>query len=95
MTFRLRQRKITILSAANVLYNNGGSTNVRVDNTTGTSRRTGLFKWDVSSIPSSAVIQTASLKLNVTETSSLVFNLYNMRRAWVEGTSDRANSSDS
>jgi len=83
------------LSAANVLYNNGGSTNVRVDNTTGTSRRTGLFKWDVSSIPSSAVIQTASLKLNVTETSSLVFNLYNMRRAWVEGTSDRANSSDS
>ena len=37
----------------------------------------------------------ASLSLYVTDASSLVFNLYNMRRTWVEGTSDRTNSSTS
>ncbi len=83
------------LSAANVQYNNGGSTELHVDATTGTSRRTSLMKWDVSSIPANAVVSSASFSLNVSDASPLVFNLYNMRRAWVEGTGNRTNSTTS
>lgn len=83
------------LSAANVQYNNGGSGDVRIDANTGTSGRTGLLKWNLSSIPPSATIQSASLKLNVTEASTIGFDLYQMRRDWVEGDGNRTNSTTS
>ncbi len=83
------------LSAANTDYNNGGSTELHVDATTGTGRRTSLLKWDVSSIPANAVVSSASLSLYVSDASPLVFNLYNMRRAWVEGTGNRTSSTTS
>ena len=70
-------------------YNNGGTDDLHVDNTTGTARRGALIKWDLSSIPSNATVSSASLSLYVSDASSLVFNLYNMRRTWVEGISDR------
>jgi hypothetical protein len=85
----------TYMSASDVQYNNGGNTSIHVDGTTGTSRRGALMKWDLSSIPSGATISTASLRVNVTTASALVFNMYNMRRSWVEGTSTQANSTTS
>jgi hypothetical protein len=94
-TVSLSASEDTYLSANDVTYNNGGNTEIHVDNTTGTSRRGALLKWDLSSIPSSAIVSAASLQLNITDASSLVFNLFNMRRSWVEGTSTQAASSSS
>ena len=94
-TINLTATEDTYLSAANVQYNNGGRTELHVNGTTDTNRRTALLKWDLSSIPTTVTVSSASLSLNVTDASPLVFNLYNMRRTWVEGTSDQANSSTS
>jgi hypothetical protein len=85
----------TYLSANDVTYNNGGNTALHVDGTTDTNRRTTLLKWDLSSIPSDATVSSASLSLYVEDASPLAFNLYSMRRAWVEGTGNRAASTTS
>lgn len=75
----------TYLSGYNTTYNYGAQTYMRV--TLGTSQARGsLLRWDLSSIPANAVISAASLKLYVSTAGSATFNLYNMRRAWVEGT---------
>ncbi len=85
----------TYLSANDVTYNNGGNTELHVDATTGTSRRTTLLKWNLSSIPGNATVSAASLSLYVSDASPLVFNLYNMRQSWVEGTVTRTASTTS
>ena len=52
---------------------NGDSTNLRG----------GLFRWDVSSIPNDATIQSASLSFFVSGGSDHTFGLYNLKRAWI------------
>ena len=98
-TVNLTATEDTYLSAADVTFNNGGNTQLHVDATTDTSRRTTLLKWDLSvsgsGIPTAATVSAASLSLYVEDASPLVFNLYNMRRTWVEGTSNRAASTTS
>jgi uncharacterized repeat protein (TIGR02543 family) len=94
-TANLTATEDTYVSANDVLYNNGGNTFIHVDATTGTSRRAALLRWDVSSIPSNAIVSSATISVNVTDASPLVFNLYNMRRDWVEGTVTQTNSSTS
>ena len=96
-TIHLTATADTYLSANDVTYNNGGNTQLHVDATTGTSRRTTLLKWDLSSysIPSNATVSSASLSLYVEDASPLVFNLYAMQRSWVEGTGSRTASTTS
>ncbi len=85
----------TYLSANDVTYNNGGNASLHVNATTGTNRRTALLKWDLSGIPADATVSAASMTIYVSDASPLVFNLYNLRRSWVEGTSTQAASSTS
>ncbi|PKO13235.1 MAG: hypothetical protein CVU39_20265 [Chloroflexi bacterium HGW-Chloroflexi-10] len=94
-TANLTATEDTYLSANDVAFNNGGRTELHVDATTGTSRRTTLMKWDLSSIPANATVSAATLSLYVSDASPLTFNLYNMRRSWVEGTSNRTDSTNS
>ena len=53
-------------------------------------RQNPLIRWDLSSIPANAAVSAASLTFYVTDGSGYDFNLYNMRRAWVEGTNNDA-----
>ena len=98
-TVNLTATEDTYLSANDLQYNNGGNVELHVDATTSTSRRTALLKWDLSvsgsGIPTAATVSAASLSLYVEDASPLVFNLYNMRQTWVEGTSTQANSTSS
>ena len=98
-TVNLTATEDTYLSANDVTFNNGGNPQLHVDATTSTARRTTLLKWDLSpsgsGIPTNATVSAASLSLYVEDTSALVFNLYNLRRTWVEGTSNRAASTTS
>ena len=74
-------------------YNYGGSTTVRVnpyylqggtdDQLTGA-----LFKWVLTSVPSAATVETASMTFYVEDSSTYAYSLYNMRQAWVEGTNN-------
>jgi len=77
----------TYMSAYNDDYNYGSVNLLKVTNYySSIPNRGALLKWDVSSIPSDSTISSASLKLYVSTAGAKVYNLYNMRRAWVEGT---------
>ncbi len=43
-----------------------------------------LLYWDVSAIPAGSMIESATIQLNVTNTSSQPYELYVMQRAWDE-----------
>ena len=44
-----------------------------------------LIKWDVASIPAGSTIRSAAIKLNVVNVSPLTYEIYEMKRPWVEG----------
>ena len=74
--------------------NYGASTTLKVTRNASSAQRGSLFKWNVSSIPSGATVSSASLTLYVSTAASQVYNLYNMRRSWVEGTGASSESGD-
>jgi hypothetical protein len=79
-------------------YTGTQDTKVREDNATGafgTSNTlemdgkpniTSFIKWDISAIPSGSAVQSASITINVVNTSLHTFNLYQMLRSWSEST---------
>ena len=70
------------------LFNYGGATTLQVDRGTSTTRRSTFMKWDVSSssIPATAIIDSARIILNVTDDSTAaVYTLYDVTKPWVEG----------
>ena len=78
-------------------FNYGGSTTLRVnpyfESGSADGQLTGaLLKWDSSGarIPADATVSAASLSFYVTDGSNYAYSLYNMRRAWVEGTNNGA-----
>ena len=86
-TVNLVAAEDTYMSAYNDDYNYGSVNLLKVTNYySSIPNRGALLKWDVSSIPSDSTISSASLKLYVSTAGAKVYNLYNMRRAWVEGT---------
>jgi hypothetical protein len=92
-TDNLEASKDAYMSGYNTSNNYGASTTLKV--TTGSSTRRGtLFQWDLSSIPSNATISDASLSLYVTTSGSQTYNLYNMRRAWQEGSGEGSETGD-
>ncbi|NLG74411.1 MAG: DNRLRE domain-containing protein [Chloroflexi bacterium] len=83
----------TYLRSSQPTRNYGGSTSVQVSPLS-MSPQNALFRWDLSSVPAGVTVSAASLTFHVTDSSNYPFFLYNMRRAWVEGTSnDQASSS--
>ena len=80
------------MSGTNTSNNYGVTTVLKVS--TNSTKRGDLFKWNVSSIPSAATVNDASLSLYVTQAGNQVYNLYNMRRTWTEGTGDSSASGD-
>ncbi len=81
-------------ATAAALYNYGGATTLQVDQgtaATATTRRYTFLKWDLSSIPVNAIVDSASVKLNVTTTSTTgAFPMYDVAKPWVEGTANGA-----
>jgi hypothetical protein len=45
-----------------------------------------LIKWNLSSIPAGSTIQSVKITLNVTDASTQSYNIYDVKRAWVEST---------
>ena len=74
----------TYMSAAATTTYYGTSTTIEIDRNTSSSGRGAVLKWDLSSIPPYATITSASVTFNVTNTSTLAYNLYQMKRFWVE-----------
>ena len=79
-------------------YNYGGSYTLQLNpyyaSGTNNQIRGMLLKWDLSGIPSDATVNAASLTFYATLTeSAYTYSLYNMRRAWVEGSNQGATGS--
>lgn len=73
--------------------NYGGTVTVSVSN--GTNKQNSLYKWDLSTIPEGSTVTSASITFRVTDASTADFSIFAMRRAWVEGNSNDAESSTS
>lgn len=74
--------------------NYGGTTTISMSDHTSTAQGA-LFKWDLSEISTDVIVESASLSFYVTDASKTAFNLYNLKREWVEGTSNDAESTTS
>ena len=48
------------------------------------SDETGLVKWDLSSLPSASVIESATIEVNVVNGSAQAYEFYQLLREWVE-----------
>lgn len=74
----------TYMSVAAATTNYGTSTTIQIDGPATTTGRGALLKWDMSSIPPYATITSASVTFNVTDASTVAYNLYQVSRFWVE-----------
>lgn len=52
-----------------------------------------LLRWDLSTIPTNAVVQSATLTLNVTDASKSSYELYQLKRNWSESSATWNNAS--
>lgn len=65
--------------------NYGSAVSLNFDGDTGGGNDAyALFRWDLSSIPPGAIIQSASIKLRVTNAGAVAYQLYALRRSWHE-----------
>jgi hypothetical protein len=69
------------IKSDNVLTNYATTTSLDVD---GSPDVASLFKWDLSGIASGAVVQSASLTFNVTNTTVDTYQIYTLLRDWTE-----------
>ena len=72
-------------SAAKKNYGTVTSLGVGGDEPAGTGKdKSALLKWSLSTIPAGSKINSASVTLNVTNTSTQTYQAYELRRGWVE-----------
>lgn len=67
--------------------NFGGAASLLADGSDGTNGRLmSVLKWNVASIPATAVVESARLTLDVFNASAGAYNVYALNAAWSEGT---------
>ncbi len=71
----------TRISSGTPTANAGTSIELRVD---GSPDDSTLVRWDVSSIAAGSVVQSASITLNATNRTNDVYELYELKRDWIE-----------
>jgi len=78
----------TQIRSANPNTNYGSATTITVDGDepAGTGKEAvALIRFSLPSLPAGAVITDTKLRLNVTDSSTNTYNVYVMKKAWVEG----------
>ncbi len=66
-------------------YSTVTSLGVGGDEPAGTGKdKSALLKWDLSTIPAGSKISSASVTLNVTNTTTQTYQAYELKRPWVE-----------
>ncbi len=76
-----RDTRIDILSP-NV--NLGGLREVGADGTLPLEAIAGLLRWDITAVPAGVTVHSASLTLNITNNSVNTYEIYELKRNWVE-----------
>ncbi len=71
------------IEASSADTNYGSNSLIKID---GNPDRAGLFQWDISSIPAGSFVTGASITFDVTNSSGVTYDLYQLLRAWDEGT---------
>ena len=72
-------------NAPNTNYGTLTSLGVDGDEPAGTGKdKSALLKWDLSTIPAGSKISSASITLNVTNTSTETYQAYELKQPWVE-----------
>jgi hypothetical protein len=71
----------TKIAAKKATTNYGNDTKMTVD---GSPDEAGLFRWDVSAIPTGSTVTSVSIELTVTSSSKETYEVYALERAWNE-----------
>jgi beta-glucanase (GH16 family) len=71
----------TKIAARNASTNYGNATKFDID---GDPDVAGLFRWDVSAIPTGSSVTSVTIELNVTSSTKQNFEVYALNRAWSE-----------
>jgi hypothetical protein len=71
----------TYISSKSTNTNYGNFTEIWID---GSPDYATLLKWDVSAVPAGSIVNSATIELNVTNTSSGTYEVYSLQRAWDE-----------
>ena len=75
----------TYISEASPTSNFGTASTVKVDGDVGSGKDlVALLNWDISSILAGSVVQTATVTFDVTNKSGKPYQVYELKRAWVE-----------
>ncbi|HJS59689.1 MAG TPA: DNRLRE domain-containing protein [Vicinamibacteria bacterium] len=78
--------KDTYISEPNPTSKFGTATTLRVDGDAGSGQDLStLLTWDISSIPSGRTVQTATITILVTNKSAQPYQVFELKRPWVEG----------
>jgi len=77
---------INVSRDAEIQFNNpdinyGSETSIGVD---GSPDVAALLFWDVASIPIGSIVQSVDITVNITNTSNATYEIYDLKRAWVE-----------
>ena len=77
--------KDTYIAETNPNAEFGTATTLKVDGDAGSGKDLStLLMWDVSSIPSGSTVQTATITIYVTNKSAQPYQVYELKRNWVE-----------
>lgn len=72
------------LAQVNPDTNYGASSSLFLDGYDGGNDLSSLLRWDISAIPSDAIIESVSINIEVFNPSGSSYSLYELNRAWVE-----------
>ena len=72
-------------NAATTNYGSGTTVQIDGDDPAGSGMdKSGLIRWDLSSVPAGSKVSSASITLNITDPSVNTYQAYALKRAWVE-----------
>ncbi|MEJ2139438.1 MAG: DNRLRE domain-containing protein [Gammaproteobacteria bacterium] len=74
----------TFISEGSPTSNYGSERELDIDGDDAGSETAGLIRWDISAIPANATIESATISVDVTGSSSDNYNLYAVEKNWLE-----------
>jgi hypothetical protein len=90
--------KDTFIASVNATTNQGTNVNFNAgEPNTGSNIRRGLIQFDLSTLPSNSVINSATFSvylINDASDNARTFRVYRMKRSWVEGTGNATITND-
>lgn len=78
----------TWMRSSDPTWNYGADQSLSVVYDSGGAHQGALLKWDLNVLPAGITINSASVRLNIIDSSANPYNMYRLLRSWTEGTNN-------